>query len=36
MNDEKKQRFIKRFIDSMLQHDLGRKVLLALRGDAPS
>jgi hypothetical protein len=30
MSDEKKQRFIKRFIDPMLKHDLGRKVLVAL------
>ena len=34
MSDEKKQRFIKRLIDPMLQHDLGRKVLLALNGGA--
>src|SRR5262245_11294730 len=32
MSAEKKQRFIKRFIDPILQHDLGRKVLLALSG----
>jgi hypothetical protein len=36
MSPEKKQRFIQRFIDPMLKHDLATKVLLALnRGPHP-
>lgn len=32
MSPEKKQKFIQRFIDPILRHDLGRKVLAALNG----